>query len=85
MLTYHAHSNVYFNKPEMLLPMKKFFKVKLSTGKSSKAVWIAVRATNKGDAIVIAEERCLSTPFDVTDAIEISEKEYQFMMNRAGL
>ncbi|MHC2992066.1 hypothetical protein OB13_10880 [Pontibacter sp. HJ8] len=63
--------------------MSHFYKVKLQLNNSSAVVWIAVRASSVGEAIVIADNRSIDSPFRIccNSVTEITTDEYQEMID----
>ncbi|SFU99689.1 hypothetical protein SAMN04487941_3989 [Pontibacter akesuensis] len=65
----------------------RHFKIRLRLKGSQRELWIAVRAKSVGEAIVIADNRCLERPFQVCGGIEsfiqISEGEYHSILDSA--
>ncbi|MCC9136881.1 hypothetical protein ACFSKU_04935 [Pontibacter silvestris] len=67
--------------------MKRFFKIKLRLVYSQAELWIAIKASSMGEAVVIADNRTMGTPFEICDnsVIEISLLEYNRMLSKVVL
>ncbi|RDV11450.1 hypothetical protein DXT99_24635 [Pontibacter diazotrophicus] len=67
--------------------MKTFFKVMLTLSHSSVKTWVAVKASSEGEAIVIADDRCMDTLFCICgeSVCEVTEREYYAILTNAGI
>ncbi|RDV11950.1 hypothetical protein DXT99_23290 [Pontibacter diazotrophicus] len=67
--------------------METYFKVMLTLSHSSAKTWVAVKASSEGEALVIADNRCMDTIFCICgeSVCEITTREYYAILTNAGI